>query len=113
MYPSVSGNELACRRQSLSNATQVHVQQHALNRSIHFTVAPQSATLRLSRHLDLRMRRRVSTRSLRGARALQVRAVTGEVVDVEELEGVRVILQNNRPVAQFLVKWKDGKPSTW
>jgi hypothetical protein len=44
---------------------------------------------------------------------LKVRALTGEVADVEELQGLRVVLNGNRPIAQYLVKWKDGKPSTW
>lgn len=46
-------------------------------------------------------------------RALQVKALA-EVVDVEEVGGVKVVLdEKNRPIAQYLVKWKDGQPPTW
>jgi hypothetical protein len=45
--------------------------------------------------------------------ALQVKALP-EVLDVEEVGGVRVVLdEKNRPTAQYLVKWKSGQPSTW
>lgn len=113
MFTSASSKEFGFVREPLSCTGQLQIKQHAFSRNTRVTPASQPTTLRLSRLLEWRTRRKVSTHSLRGAGALQVRAVAGEVVDVEELEGVRVILQSNRPVAQFLVKWKDGKPSTW
>lgn len=39
---------------------------------------------------------------------------SGEVVEVEELHGVRIIGDaKQRPQVQYLVKWKDGTPDTW
>ena len=39
---------------------------------------------------------------------------TGEVAEVEELHGVRIVGDaKQRPQVQYLVKWKDGTPDTW
>lgn len=38
----------------------------------------------------------------------------GEIVEVEELKGIRVIpRENERPMVEYLVQWKDGSPDTW
>lgn len=39
---------------------------------------------------------------------------TGEVAEVEELHGVRIVGDaKQRPQVQYLVQWKDGTPDTW
>lgn len=39
---------------------------------------------------------------------------SGEVAEVEELRGVRIIADaQKRPQVQYLVNWKDGSADTW
>jgi signal recognition particle 43 kDa protein len=43
-----------------------------------------------------------------------VAAATGEIVDVESLKGIRALVdQEDRPLVEYLVAWKDGSPDTW
>lgn len=35
------------------------------------------------------------------------------ILDVEELRGIRVNLDNQEPVVEYRVHWKDGSPDTW
>jgi hypothetical protein len=38
----------------------------------------------------------------------------GEIVEVEELKGIRVTKgENELPMVEYLVKWQDGSPDTW
>ena len=39
---------------------------------------------------------------------------SGEVAEVQELHGVRIVADaQRRPQVQYLVVWKDGTPDTW
>lgn len=38
----------------------------------------------------------------------------GEIVEVEDLKGIRVMTEEDgRPRVEYLVQWKDGSPDTW
>lgn len=56
-----------------------------------------------------------ASRSKRKHKQISVAALgSGEVVEVEELRGVRIVGDvKQRPQVQYLVKWKDGTPDTW
>lgn len=56
--------------------------------------------------------RSVAARAAGRAAALSA----GEIVEVEELKGIRVVPSAEdarRPTVEYLVKWKDGSPDTW
>ena len=48
-----------------------------------------------------------------GLRCAAVCLSGGEIADVEELEGIRVLeAEDGSPLIEYLVKWKDGSPNT-
>ena len=57
----------------------------------------------------------VANRAKRKHRQCVTAAQTsGEVAEVQELHGVRIIADaQRRPQVQYLVVWKDGTPDTW
>ncbi len=62
----------------------------------------------------------VSTRSTTRSAGVACRSSLGvfsggEIVEVAELKGIRVVPaeENQRPTVEYLVKWKDGSPDTW
>eukprot|EP00884_Botryococcus_braunii_P011970 jgi/Botrbrau1/20774/Bobra.0156s0006.1 len=114
MQPSVSGRQMtfSCESTTICRQNRSTLLNICSNRGSG-VIACSAVPLRCSSLYGKRRLHRVPVQATRKIGNLKVRALTGEVADVEELQGLRVVLNGNRPIAQYLVKWKDGKPSTW
>lgn len=79
--------------------------------------APSQAARQPAARLQQRRRHSEGARRAaapRSRRAVLVQASGGEIAEVDDLKGIRVLKnEDDTPRVEYLVKWKDGSPDTW